>query len=103
MKYLPPLFALLLPACTMLDARSGRYFTSADNRHVRLDFANGQITHYECESNLHSPIVRAHWHGLNNLAGQAAGFAAGPEAGAGVAGLTSLVNRPTSRPVGTAP
>lgn len=90
--------ALLLPSCTMLDANKGTYFTNADNTKVKMNFSGGKITHYEAETNLHSPIVRAHWHGLTNLGAEAVAFGAGgPGAGAGVGAVTAFLNRPTTR------
>lgn len=93
---------IILPLCscaTKLDCKAGTYSTMGDNTMVRIDAWNGQITHYECASNNHSAVTRANWHGLGTLAGQAAAFGAGPAMGAGVVGLTQILNRPTSRPI----
>lgn len=88
----------LLTGCTTLDAKNGRYFTAGDNQRVKMDFRNGQITHYEAESNVHSPIVRAHWHGVVSVGAEAVAWGAGgPIVGGGTAAITSLVNRPTTR------
>lgn len=51
---------LLFPACTVVDFNNGRYFTGANNTRVKIDAKNGKITHYECEVNNHSTVVRSY-------------------------------------------
>jgi hypothetical protein len=98
--------AILLPACTMMDANKGTYFTNADNQKVKMEFSGGKITHYEAESNLHSPIVKAHWHGAIGLGGEVlgasmAGGAGGAMVGAATTAASAIVNRPTTRGAAT--
>lgn len=100
MKHLTYLACLTLCSCTMLDVNKGTYYTNADNTVTKIDAVNGHITHYESATNLHSPIVRGYGHIALGLGADAVAFGAGgPVMGAGTAAITSIVNRPTSRPI----
>ncbi len=107
MKLLALALCLSLCSCeTRLDCNAGTYRTMGDNGQVTIKASNGHITYYHADTNVHTPVTKANWHGAIALGGEVAGTAlglsgGGQAAGAGLVAITSIVHRPTSR--GTSP
>jgi hypothetical protein len=98
MKLLP-LFALLLCGCAIIPTQHGKAQFWGD--YTNLKFDDGSV-HFEASRAMHSPVVRAHWHGATSLANEAVTGAIGLTGGNEVVGgaasvITPIVNRPTSR------
>ncbi len=98
MKLLALALCLSLCSCTTWNAQTGTFYTMGDSTAFKADYRNGKMTHIEWATNLHTPVTKAHWHGLGVLAADAVSFAAGPVPGVAVTGATQILNRPTSRP-----
>lgn len=93
------LLLLALSGCTIIPTQHGKAQFWGD--YQRISFDDGSV-HFRADSALHSPVVRAHWHGGNNLAASVVAGAIGLHgANQAIGGITSVipavVNRPTTR------
>lgn len=93
------LFFLPLFGCAIIPTQHGKVQLWGDYTNVTLD--DGSV-HFHADKAIHSGVVKAHWHGVNNLAAEAVAGVIGLKAGNQVLGAAAVaippvVNRPTTR------
>lgn len=89
----------ILTSCAIIPTQHGKVQLWGDYEDVKFD--DGSV-HFQARRAIHSGIVRAHWHGANNLAAEVVAGAIGLKGGNQVLGAASAivppaVNRPTTR------
>ena len=99
MRVLALLLFLPLIGCTTIPTQHGIARFYGDYEDVKFD--DGSV-HWSAKKATHSTAVRAHWHGVNNLAAEAVAGVIGLKAGNQVLGAAAVavppaVNRPTTR------
>lgn len=89
---------LFLCGCTVIHTQHGADQFWGD--YEALALKDGAVT-FTATKMTHSGVVKAHWHGVIGLGGEALGaYTAGigaPVVGSLVTGTSAIVNRPTSR------
>lgn len=76
MRAILAILVLAFAGCvTRWNAKTGEFYSNADNLGIDITAPDG--SHLHIESNLHSPVYRANWHGAGILLGEAAGAAIG--------------------------